>query len=140
MNPDHDHLLATLERRLLDDGVPPDDVDAAIADELRVPRDHYVAYLLVRGALETYRHTHHPDTPEAADRRPDTQLVRRLRGLWEHAGAIHEAAVNDTDLPPVVRESARALIVGLFDLSDRLLATTPTATTTAASREVAHHG
>lgn len=140
MNPVHDHLLTTLERRLLDDGVPPDEVDATIADEVRVPRDHYIAYLLVWGALESYRHTHHPDTSTAANcGAADVEVVRWLRGLWEHAGALHEAAVNDTNVAPVVRDSARTLIVGLFDLSDRLLATTPTATAAGAGREVARH-
>ena len=56
MNRSHEHVLADIEQQALCAGVPPEDVDAAIADVLGVPADYYFAYLLVWGAIEARRH------------------------------------------------------------------------------------
>ena len=76
---------------------------------------------------------------------PHADVTNRLRRLWETAGAIHQAAVNDTATAPDIRARSLDLIVELFDLSDALLTTgaagpsTPFPTT-AADAEVGAHG
>ena len=54
MNRSHERVLADIEQRVQADGVPPDEVDAAIANVLGVPADYYFAYLLVWGAIEAH--------------------------------------------------------------------------------------
>ena len=41
MNPDHEPTLAAIEQLAIAQGIPTGDADAYIADELRVPFDHY---------------------------------------------------------------------------------------------------
>ncbi len=126
MNTEHECTLAAIEQRALAEGVPPSDTDAYIADELRVPYDHYVAYLLVWGAIEAYSLAY----PERSGRlrvvdldadRPEAQLPPSLRRLFELAGTIHEAAVHGGDIRVVVREHARDLIGELLRLAETVL-------------------
>ena len=126
MNTEHERTLAAIEQRALAQGVPPSDTDAYIADELRVPYDHYVAYLLVWGAIEAYSLAY----PERSGRlrlvdlepdSPESQLPPSLRRLFELAGTIHEAAVNGGDIRVLVREQARDLIGELLTLAERVL-------------------
>ena len=123
MTPRHEQTLTDLERRAMASGVPVEEIDAYIADELRVPLDHYVAYQLVWGAIESYRQVNddQPQEVEADSPLADLETARRLRRLWEHAGAIHEAAINGGDLHGLVREQARHLIGELLVLSELLL-------------------
>ncbi|MBW3578867.1 MAG: hypothetical protein KY462_14230 [Actinobacteria bacterium] len=126
MNTEHERTLAAIEQRALAEGVPPSDTDAYIADELRVPYDHYVAYLLVWGAIEAYSLAY----PERSGRlrvvdldadSPQAQLPPSLRRLFELAGTIHEAAVNGGEIRVVVREQARDLIGELLRLAETVL-------------------
>ena len=126
MNTEHERTLAAIEQRALAEGVPPSDTDAYIADELRVPYDHYVAYLLVWGAIEAYSLAY----PERSGRlrvidleadSPESQLPPTLRRLFELAGTIHEAAVNGSDSRVLVREQARDLIGELLTLAETVL-------------------
>ncbi|MBY5161485.1 hypothetical protein [Salsipaludibacter albus] len=128
MNHDHEPTLAAIEQLAIAEGIPQGDADAYVADELRVPFDHYVAYQLVWGAIETYRRTY----PERSGRlhlvdpdgdTPGAEYAPQLRRLFELAGAIHEAAVNGGgDIRATVRELARDLIGELVDLADVVLA------------------
>jgi hypothetical protein len=126
MNTEHERALAAIEQRALTEGVPPSDTDAYIADELRVPYDHYVAYLLVWGAIEGYSLAY----PERSGRLrvidleadgPEPQLLPSLRRLFELAGTVHEAAVNGGDIRVLVREQARDLIGELLTLAETVL-------------------
>lgn len=126
MNTEHERTLAAIEQRALTEGVPPSDTDAYIADELRVPYDHYVAYLLVWGAIEAYSLAY----PERSGRlrlidlepdSPGSQLPPSLRRLFELAGTIHEAAINGGDDRVLVREQARDLISELLTLTETVL-------------------
>lgn len=125
MTTQHEQLLAAVEADLLAAGVPREAVDVHIAERLRVPYDHYVAYLLVWGAIEAYRLTRpgqqpDPDPPDrSADGNP--RVAQSLRVVWEHAGAIHQAAVNGGDIRALVREQARDLIGELLELSEQLM-------------------
>ncbi len=126
MTTEHDEVLCAIERRAVAEGVALEDMDAHIADELRVPRDHYIAYLLVWGAIESYRFIHVEPAPrhtQPAGESPADPVAnaRILRRLWEHAGHIHEAAVHDGDIRAVVREEARDLIAELLGLTEHLL-------------------
>lgn len=137
MTTEHEHVLAAIEQRALAMGLPVDEMDAHIADELRVPRDHYIAYLLVWGAIESYRLVHYgPIPPDGFRSRANGHEpgdARALRRIWQHAGAIHEAAINGGDIRALVREQARDLIAELLTLSERLLAPS---TSTSESEEV----
>lgn len=76
---------------------------------------------------------------------PHADVTSRLRRLWEAAGAIHQAAVNDTATAPEIRFRSLDLIVELFDLSDALLVTgasgpVPSASRAGTGEEVVAHG
>ena len=129
MSNEHEPTLAAIEQIAIGQGIPATDADAYVADELRVPYDHYVAYQLVWGAIETYSRTypersgrlHLVDVDGDADL-PGAELAPRLRRLFELAGALHESAVNGNgDLRAVVRELARDLIGELVGLADVVL-------------------
>lgn len=121
MNAVHDEILATIERRALTDGVPPAELDDHTADVLGVPRDHLAAWQLVCGAITSYAqaNTLPPSGGRPAGPRAAT-IAGQLTRLWEHLGAIHQAAVAG-DQATVVGEQARELIGELFVLTDWLL-------------------
>lgn len=125
-NTEHERTLAAIERQALAQGVPPEETDGYIADELRVPYDHYVAYLLAWGAIEAYclANPGRSGVLRAVDPEedsPEELLPPNLRRLFELAGSIHEAAVNGGDIRSVVREQARDLIGELVTLAELLL-------------------
>ena len=67
MNRSHEHVLAAIEQSVQSIGVPPDEVDAAIADVLGVPVDYYFAYLLVWGAIEAHSQSYDLTQPDWLD-------------------------------------------------------------------------
>lgn len=77
MNRSHEHVLAHIEQKVQSVGVPPDEVDAAIANVLGVPTDYYFAYLLVWGAIEAHIQLH--------------DLTQRD---WLDAATAHESALD----------------------------------------------
>lgn len=126
-------VLAAIEHQLLEQGVPRDEVDVHVADELRIPHDHYVAYQLVWGAIEAYGLAHpqrHGTLQLVATGQdaPESAGPSHLRRLFELAGHIHEAGVAGGDIRTVVREQARELIAELVALAEVVLRE-PTATT-----------
>lgn len=86
MNRSHEHVLADIEQRVQADGVPPDEVDAAIANVLGVPADYYFAYLLVWGAIEAHIESH------------DLTQPRRLDGATSHESALDHAQSLAADI------------------------------------------
>lgn len=58
MNRSHEQVLVGIEQTVQSVSVPPDEIDAAIAEALGVPADYYFAYLLVWGAIEAYGRSH----------------------------------------------------------------------------------
>ena len=95
MNRSHEHVLADIEQKVQADGVPLDEVDAAIADVLGVPADYYFAYLLVWGAIEAYTHL----VPTKGDGRqvtavePALDLAASLTDeIGRLAASIHDAS------------------------------------------------
>lgn len=125
MTTEHQLALAAIEHRLLEQGVPGDEVDVHVADELRIPHDHYVAYQLVRAAIEAYglAHPHRRGTLQLATGQavPKAPEPSHLRRLFELAGHIHEAGVTGGDIRTVVREQARELIAELVALAEVVL-------------------
>lgn len=121
MTSGYDEILATIERRALAEGVPPAELDDHTADVLGAPRDHFAAWQLVCGAITSYAqaNTLPPGGGRPADPRAAT-IAGQLTRLWEHLGAIHQAALSG-EQPTVVSEQARELIGELFVLTDWLL-------------------
>ena len=119
---DYDQVLATIDCQALAGGVPPDELDDHTAEVLGVPRDHLAAWQLVCGAITTYaRASTAPRDNDPSTNPRVTTLAGQLTRLWEHLGAIHEAAPTDPGNPVVVREQSRELIGELFVLTDWLL-------------------
>ena len=74
MNRSHEQILAGIEQRVHELGVPLEDVDTAIAAVLGVPTDYYMAYLLVWAAIEAHGHERRSANPGQAAEAVDSQL------------------------------------------------------------------
>lgn len=85
MNRSHEHVLAHIEQKVQSVGVPPDEVDAAIATVLGVPADYYFAYLLVWGAIEAHIQSHDLTQPDWLDATAHESALDHAQSL---AGAI----------------------------------------------------
>lgn len=96
MNLRPDEVLADIERRVCTDGASLDEIDSRIADELGVPADYYFAYLLVWGAVESYReardltHAGCPDTHSACLEPALEQAQSLARTIGWYASTIYE--------------------------------------------------
>ena len=74
MNRSHEQILAGIEQRVTELGVPLEEVDAGIAAMLGVPTDYYMAYLLVWAAIEAHSHERPSVSSRQAAEAVDSQL------------------------------------------------------------------
>ena len=138
MNLRHDEVLADIERRVRTDGASLDEIDHRIADELGVPADYYFAYLLVWGAIESYREAReltHPgclDTHGACLEPPLEQAQSLASTIGWHASSIYEDTARLNGQGGGVADHAAKILGAVLQLRQSLRDLAPTAGDSAA--------